>query len=137
MMAKNWYTRGRPRSGAAMMLTHHRVEPASKAAYVLFFTGARFSDDGLRPDHRLPGQVRPQGFRNHDRAVLLLIVLHDCDPGSSHCQSRAVQSMHKSRLLARAWPILYVGAAGLKSVEIAARRNFAIGVLSGQPHFDV
>src|SRR5262245_10681872 len=45
--------------------------------------------------------------------------------------------MYKPNLLACAWPILYVRAPGLKSIEIAAGRNLAICALSRQPHFDV
>jgi hypothetical protein len=38
MTAKKEYTAAEPVSGAAMILRHHNVDPASKAVYVLFFT---------------------------------------------------------------------------------------------------
>jgi hypothetical protein len=38
MLEKKLYTEFKPTTGAAMMLTHHSVEPTTKAAYVLFFT---------------------------------------------------------------------------------------------------
>jgi len=38
-MEKKPYTQEKPKAGAATMVKHHRVEPASKAALSLFFTG--------------------------------------------------------------------------------------------------
>src|SRR5437870_13546101 len=43
-------TQDKPKTGAATMLKHHRVEPASKAALNLFFTIsfiAKFGDRGI------------------------------------------------------------------------------------------
>src|SRR6185369_13261263 len=34
-------------------------------------------------------------------------------------------------------PVANIGPASLKVSKIAARRNFTIGILSGQPHFEI
>jgi hypothetical protein len=39
MIEKTLYTQDNLNAGAARILTHHSVEPANKAAYILFFTG--------------------------------------------------------------------------------------------------
>src|SRR5262245_36214135 len=117
------------------MLKHQNVETANKVAYVLLFTASSAAD--LRANHGSPVQIWLQGFRNHHRAVLLLIIFHDGDPGSSDRQSRTVQGMNEPDLLTGAWPILYIRPAGLKSIEVAAGGNLAIGILARQPHFDI
>src|SRR5262245_10864862 len=95
------------------------------------------SNDGFRPDHSLAVSVWTQGFRNNDRTVLLLIVLHDCDPGPSHSEPGPVQRVDKPYLFARARPVFDVGPASLETIKIAARRNFTVSALPRKPHFDV
>src|SRR5215470_8411227 len=95
------------------------------------------SNYGFTLDHCLTVNIRTQGFRNDDRAVLLLIVLHDCDPGPSHGEPGPIQRVDKPDLFAGSWPISNVGPASLERIEIAAGRNFTISVLSRKPYFDV
>src|SRR5262249_48400553 len=95
------------------------------------------SNDGFRPDHSQAVNVWTQGFRNNDRTVLLLIVLHDCDPRPSHREPGPVQCMDKPRLLARCRPVFNIGSASLENIENAEGGNFTISGLRRRPNFDV
>src|SRR5262245_56781948 len=102
-----------------------------------FFSSQAQSNDGFRPDHGQPVNVWTQGFRDNDRTVLLLIVLHDCDPGPSHREPGAIQRVDKPDLFTRSRPVFNIGSTSLESKEIAARGNFTISVLPRKPNFDV
>src|SRR4051794_23319272 len=43
--------------------------------------------------------IRPQRFRYHDAAVLLLVLLEDRHHGAPHRERRAIQGVHEAQLL--------------------------------------
>src|SRR5580692_2009363 len=79
-----------------------------------------------------------QGFWNDDRAVRLLIVLDDREPGAADSQSAAIQRVHE---LVLAFGVgrfeADVGSAGLEGFEVGAGRNLAIETLARQPDFEI
>ena len=48
-------------------------------------------------DH-FDAQIRPQSLRNHDAAVLLLVIFDDREPGAADRQAAAVQGVDVIRL---------------------------------------
>src|SRR6266704_1485451 len=93
--------------------------------------GSTLRFDGLERSH-----VRPQCGRNIDGAVGPLIVLHDRDQGPAYRKPRSVQRVHQlgPPLLV---PEARLHAPRLECLEIAARGDLAIGILTGQPDFDI
>src|SRR3989304_7977334 len=85
----------------------------------------------IRRDAFRSCQIPPQNFRDLHAAILLLVVLHDGDPGAPDGQAAAVQRMHKLRLSLSPGSEADVGAARLEALEVAARRNFPILALAG------
>ena len=92
------------------------------------------------PDYSIESaHIGPQGLGNEDRAVGLLVVFEDREPGAAHGQAAAVERVHKLGLGLRppARPVADVGAPRLKGVEVGAGRDFAVEILSRQPDFEV
>src|SRR5215472_7124560 len=87
-----------------------------------------------RPDHFLP-HIGPQCLRDHHAAVLLLVVLDNRHPRTSHRQTAAVQRVRVLGLLASA--VANVRAARLVGLVVAAGRDLLVRVLPRQPHLDV
>src|SRR5689334_3098551 len=81
--------------------------------------------------------IRPQGFGNDDGPVLLLVVLENRDERTADGQAGAVERVHVLHFAGAVRPKLDAGPARLETLRIAAGRNLAIGVLTGQPHLDV
>src|SRR4029453_18767478 len=78
-------------------------------------TGPRRGGLLLRPLDPLPSaHVGPQRFRDHHRAVLLLVVLDDGDERAAHGQAAAVQGVDEARLARGLRAVAEVGAAGLE-----------------------
>src|SRR5690242_17984317 len=82
-------------------------------------------------------KVRAQGFRDDDRAVRLLVVLEDSEPGAPHRESAAVQRMEQLSLAGLAAAETQVGAARLECLEVGAGRNLFVVAVRGQPHLEV
>src|SRR5437867_377966 len=97
----------------------------------------RASDDGFRPDEALAIKIRTKRFRNHDGSVFLLIVFHDRDPRAADSETGSVQCVYKPDFSAAAWTASDLGSPGLKILDVAARCDFTIAVLAGQPNFDI
>src|SRR5205085_12615432 len=74
----------------------------------------------LRPAH-----VRPQSLGDNDRAVLLLIVLKDCEPRAADREAGAVERVYVLGLRAARAPETYLRATRLVRLEVRARRDFA------------
>src|SRR5262245_5030921 len=91
----------------------------------------------LGRNRRLPVHEWTQRVRNHDRAILLLIIFEDGDQRPSHGETRPIQRVHEVRLASACWTELDVGATRLECLRVTARRYFTIGVLAGKPHLDV
>src|SRR6266478_1296514 len=81
--------------------------------------------------------VWAQDFRNQDRAVRLLIILHDSDPRAADGEPGTVQGVNEVTLAAALGLVANAGAAGLKRFAIRARGDLAEFVARGQPNFDV
>ena len=54
--------------------------------------------------------VRAQNFGDQDRAICLLIILHDSDPSAADGEARAVERVNKVALATALWLIAYAGA---------------------------
>ena len=81
--------------------------------------------------------VWAEGFRDKDGAILLLIVVHDSDPGTADGEARAVQGVYKFTFAAGSGLETYAGAARLKGFAIRTRGDFAKLVGGRQPDFQV
>src|SRR5579864_2787385 len=71
----------------------------------------------------LSPHVRPQGFRNHDAPIRLLVILQNRHPCPAHCQSAPIQSMHQFCLVLALRPVADVRPPRLVRLKIRARRN--------------
>src|SRR5882762_7228594 len=81
--------------------------------------------------------VWAQDFRNQDRAIRLLIILHDSDPRAADGEPGTVQGVNEVTLAAALGLEANAGAAGLKRFAIRTGRDLAEFVARGQPNFDV
>src|ERR1039457_1743511 len=81
--------------------------------------------------------VRTQHLRDNHAPVGLLIIFHNRNPGAAYGQSAAVQRVYKLSLVLAFGTVANVGAPCLIRLEIRARRNLAIQLLSRQPDFNV
>src|SRR5579871_3269522 len=92
---------------------------------------------------KLPGSnplrsdIRAQDLRNHDGAVSLLIIFHDCDPRAADRQPAAVERVHELRFILAFRTEADVGTPCLIRLKIRTGRNLAIKLLPRQPDFDV
>src|SRR5581483_8065512 len=92
----------------------------------------------ILPTDRLEtAHVRAKRLRDRDRSVLLLIILEDCNQGSTDGEPRSVERVDELHFRAAARAELDVGAPRLKRFAVAAGRNLAIRLLARQPDFDV
>ena len=80
--------------------------------------------------------VGPQHLRYEDAAVRLLAVLENGHPGAAHGKAAAVQRVGESGLAFPA-PHADVGPPGLEVTKPAAGADLPVGVLGGQPYFEV
>src|SRR5215468_6076524 len=87
--------------------------------------------DGLEPAH-----VALQRVRHRDRAALLLVGFHDRDESAPDRDARAVERVDEPHLAVLAAEAR-VHAPRLEVAADRARGDFPIGVLPGQPYFDV
>src|ERR1700688_4204818 len=85
----------------------------------------------LRRRNSVNAHVWAQYFGEHNRPVLLLIVVDYGDPGASHGESRAVQRMHKIAFAAACGLKTDARAAHLKRLTVRTRGNFAKFVRRG------
>src|SRR5919107_282177 len=85
----------------------------------------------------LRAHVRPERFGDEDGAVLLLVVLKDREPRAADGEAGAVERVDVLGLRAARPAEAYLRAARLVRLEVRARRDFAEGVLRGQPHLQV
>src|SRR6266705_513607 len=81
--------------------------------------------------------VGAQDSRDQDRAIWLLIILHDSNPRAADSEAGTVQGVNEVVLATGFWLEADAGAAGLKRFTVGAGRNFAEFVARGQPNFDV
>src|SRR6516162_6647048 len=81
--------------------------------------------------------IRPQGLRNHHTSIGLLIILDNRDPRAANGESAAVQRVHIFRLVLALGPEPDIRPPRLVRLEIRARRNLAIQLLSRQPDLNV
>src|SRR6202171_1205553 len=96
--------------------------------------------------HRLhlPGCRNPvnshvwtQDFRNQDRAIRLLIILHDSDPRAADGEPGTVQGVNEVTLAGALGLEANAGAAGWKCFAVRTGRDLAEFVARRQPNFDV
>src|SRR6201987_877685 len=97
---------------------------------------AAYSSKLLRRD-LVSSNIRPQHFRNNHAPIGLLIILHNRDPRPSHRQPAAVQSMYKFRFVFALRTEPDIRPPRLVRLEIRARRNLAIQLLTRQPDFNI
>src|SRR5262245_13303566 len=74
---------------------------------------------------------------DHDRSVGLLIVLEHRDQGSPDGEARAVERVNITQLAAAARAVARLHSARLEVAAHRAARDLAIGVLAGQPDFEI
>src|SRR6185437_691263 len=82
-------------------------------------------------------EIRMKSLGNPHVSFGVLIVLKNRDEGASHRKARAIQGMDESRLALRFGSVTDIRAPSLKIFAVGAGRNFAIGVLRGQPDLEV
>lgn len=72
----------------------------------------------LRRDSLQAVEVRPQGLRDDDRAIGLLVVFENRQPSPANGQAAAIEGVQIFRLPALASPEPQVGAASLKGFKV-------------------
>ena len=81
-------------------------------------------------------EMAPEGFRNKDAAVRLLIRFEERDVDAREGCARAIESVAEA-----VFPIgvlvAQVKATGLKVLEVGAAGDFEVTVLAGSPDFDI
>src|SRR5688572_4758433 len=98
--------------------------------------GAYFTRSTRRPDSFQAARVRMQGGGDLDAAVGTLVVFQDRHERAADGKTGTVQCVHELGLaLVAAEPRLHTPR--LEGLEVAARRNLAIRILCGQPHFEI
>src|SRR5260370_19481569 len=106
--------------------------------------GAKRQIHAIRVLQRLPdwrnsvnSHVGAKDFRDQNRAICRLIILHDGDPGAAEGEAGAVQSVNEVTLAALFGFEANAGPAGLKRFAVRAGRNFAEFAACRQPDFEV
>src|SRR6185503_18052812 len=89
------------------------------------------SADPVRP------QVGLQRFGDGHGTVRVLVVLQEAGDHPRERETRAVQRMHKARLLALGGAEANVRAPRLKVREVAARRHLEPSARAGRPRFEI
>lgn len=79
--------------------------------------------------------VGPQGFGDCDGAVFLLIVFEDGDEGAADGEAGSVEGVYEFGFFVALESD--VCAASLEVEAVGAGADFAVGVLPGEPHFEV
>src|SRR5690606_7980535 len=95
---------------------------------IMLATPRRRSANPLRPS-----QAGPQCLGNVDRAVRILVVLHDRDQGAADRDARTVQGMHEFGLAGLRIAPAREHAPRLEVRAVRARGDLAVGVLARQP----
>jgi hypothetical protein len=73
---------------------------------------------GLWCDHIHTAHPGPQDLGYNDRAVSLLVVLHNGDQGAGESETRAIQRVDETRLASIRRAILYIRTASLEVANI-------------------
>src|ERR1700756_199681 len=81
--------------------------------------------------------ISSQGLRDDHTPVGLLVVLYNRDPGPSDGQCAAIQCVYKFCLVLAFGTEPYIRPPRLIGLEIRARRNLAVQLLSRQPDLDI
>src|SRR6266481_1514611 len=81
--------------------------------------------------------VWTQNFGDQDRAICLLIIFDDSDPGAADGEAGAVERVNKVALAAAFWLIADTGAPRLEGFAVRAGRDLSKFVARRQPDFDV
>src|SRR5260221_3840851 len=82
-----------------------------------------------------PAYIGLQRFRNHDRALVVLIGFHHRDERAAHGDARAVEGVDVPDALLRA--VARIHAPRLEFAAHRTGRDFTIGILPRQPDLDV
>src|SRR5208283_528205 len=85
----------------------------------------------------LYAHIRAKHFRDHNRSISLLVILHNGNPGAAHSQSRSVKRVHEFALSAGLRLEADARAPRLKRFAVRTRRDFPEFVARGQPDFQV
>src|ERR1700686_1210233 len=88
-------------------------------------------------DQLAAAHIRQQRIRNRDRAVLLLIVLHDGDQRTADRHAGAVEGVQIAHLTALFGAVARAHAAGLELAADRAGGNLPECPLPRQPDLDV
>src|SRR5713226_3474704 len=81
--------------------------------------------------------IGTQNLWNQYATVGLLVVFEHRQPGASHGQAAAIQSVHELRLPFTFPAEANVGPARLKCLEIRTRRNLTEDLLPGKPNLQI
>src|ERR1035441_2667036 len=97
---------------------------------------SKFIEQPLLPraDHFLI-EIGAERLGDYHGAILLLEVFDDGDPGAADGERAAVEGVGVLGLLTSAHA--NAGAAGLEGFVVGAGGDFLVGVLAGEPDFDV
>src|SRR6185295_15941215 len=82
-------------------------------------------------------EVGAEGVGQEDGAVGLLVVLEDGDERPADGEARAVERVEEARLAAVRGAVAEVGAPGLEVGAVRAGGDLAVGVLAGEPDFEI
>src|SRR4051812_25927911 len=74
---------------------------------------------------------------NEDAAIGALIILEHRDQRAPDCQAGAVEGVNMAQPAAAARPVAGFHAPRLEIAAYRAARYFAIGILTGEPHFEI
>ncbi len=78
-----------------------------------------------------------EGVGDADGAVGLLVVLEDGEIGAADGEAAAVEGVDELGFLGAFGLVADVGAAGLEALEVGAGGDLAVGLLAGEPDFEV
>src|SRR5579863_5124457 len=81
-------------------------------------------------------KVWAQNFGHDYAAVGLLVVFKDREPSAADSEPAAIESVDEIGFAAARFDFNR-RAAGLVGLEVGAGRDFLVGVLAGEPDFDV
>src|SRR5512146_1448303 len=91
----------------------------------------------MRSAEYVRAQIRPERLRHRHDAIGALIVFEQRDDRARERQTGAVERVHQTWLLPRAWPIANARAACLEVSKARARRHLEPGTNTRRPHLQV
>src|ERR1700723_3967317 len=91
----------------------------------------------LLADDRLAVHVRHEYVGNPDGAVGPLVVLKNCEIRAAYGETAAVEGVKELGFFGAGGTEANVGASCLESLEVRARGDLAVEVLTGQPDLEV